>query len=391
MATNFPTSLDSLTNPTGTDQLSSVTVRHSTQHANENDAIEALQAKVGINGSAVTTSHDYKLSEVTSSDKAVGKTATQTLTNKTLTSPIINVGSDATGDMYYRNASGQLVRLGIGTLGQLLAVGAGNIPEYINVPSQSDATTTAKGQVELAIQSELDAGTSTGGTGAKLVPTPDIIRGKFYNDYAASATGNDAYAITISPAITAYAAGQVFTFKADVANTAAATLNVSGLGAKTIKKQGNRDLATGDIIAGQMVMVEYDGTDMQLLSAQAGTRVKVVNSTRTTGTGTQSITGVGFKPRLVEIKASKTVNGISSNPNGMFSIGSYDGTTQGCIYFGVPSTNNVGTGASTSAAVFMYDQGNDFVGTLGNFGNDGFDIVWTGTSISTNLVITCIE
>lgn len=29
---------------------------------------------------------------------------TQTLTSKTLTSPVINVTSDATGDIYYRNS-----------------------------------------------------------------------------------------------------------------------------------------------------------------------------------------------------------------------------------------------------------------------------------------------
>lgn len=58
MATNFPTSLDALTNPTSSDALSSPS--HSAQHANANDAIEALQAKVGIDSSAVTTSLDYK-------------------------------------------------------------------------------------------------------------------------------------------------------------------------------------------------------------------------------------------------------------------------------------------------------------------------------------------
>jgi hypothetical protein len=60
VATNFPTSLDSLTNPSSGDSLSSPS--HSGQHADANDAIEALQAKVGVNGSAVTTSLDYKVS-----------------------------------------------------------------------------------------------------------------------------------------------------------------------------------------------------------------------------------------------------------------------------------------------------------------------------------------
>ena len=60
MATNFPTSLDSLTNPTATSTLSSPS--HSAQHADANDAIEALEAKVGVNNSAVTTSLDYRVS-----------------------------------------------------------------------------------------------------------------------------------------------------------------------------------------------------------------------------------------------------------------------------------------------------------------------------------------
>lgn len=51
--------------------------------------INNLEAKVGIDSSAVTTSHDYKLSNVTGSDKAVSLTGTETLTNKTLTTPVI--------------------------------------------------------------------------------------------------------------------------------------------------------------------------------------------------------------------------------------------------------------------------------------------------------------
>jgi hypothetical protein len=59
MATNFPVSLDSLTNPTSGNTLSSPS--HAGQHADANDAIEALEAKVGVDGSAVTSSLDYKV------------------------------------------------------------------------------------------------------------------------------------------------------------------------------------------------------------------------------------------------------------------------------------------------------------------------------------------
>lgn len=56
-------------------------------------------------------------------------TDAQTLTNKTLTSPVINVGSDATGDIYYRN-SGVLTRRAIGATGQVLAV-VGGVPDWV--------------------------------------------------------------------------------------------------------------------------------------------------------------------------------------------------------------------------------------------------------------------
>ena len=87
MASNFPTSLDTLTNPSGTDAVSSSVGgrTHAQMHTDVNDIVEALEAKVGVDGSAVTSSHDYKLSGVTGSDKAVSLAGTETLTNKTLT------------------------------------------------------------------------------------------------------------------------------------------------------------------------------------------------------------------------------------------------------------------------------------------------------------------
>lgn len=86
MTTQFPTNLDSFTNP-GAGDLTSAEIggrTHSEFHADVNDAIEALEAKVGADSSAVTTSHDYKLSGVTGSDKAASKEGTELLKNKKL-------------------------------------------------------------------------------------------------------------------------------------------------------------------------------------------------------------------------------------------------------------------------------------------------------------------
>ena len=57
MTTSFPSGLDALTNPTSSDGLNSPD--HAGQHADLNDAVEALEAKVGVDGSAVTSSLDY--------------------------------------------------------------------------------------------------------------------------------------------------------------------------------------------------------------------------------------------------------------------------------------------------------------------------------------------
>ena len=59
MATNFPTSLDNLTNPAGSDPVNNPS--HASQHANINDAIEVLETKVGVNNSTVTSSLDYRV------------------------------------------------------------------------------------------------------------------------------------------------------------------------------------------------------------------------------------------------------------------------------------------------------------------------------------------
>lgn len=50
MPTNYPTSLDTLTNPTAGSTLAT----HVDQHSNANDAIEALQAKLGTNTTAAS-------------------------------------------------------------------------------------------------------------------------------------------------------------------------------------------------------------------------------------------------------------------------------------------------------------------------------------------------
>lgn len=68
MATNFPTSLQDLDATRGTSGQTLASPNHITHHALEDDTLEALQAKVGIDGSAVTSSLDYKVTNAASTD-----------------------------------------------------------------------------------------------------------------------------------------------------------------------------------------------------------------------------------------------------------------------------------------------------------------------------------
>lgn len=86
------------------------------------------------------------------------------------------------------------------------------------------------------------------------------------NSLLSNVTGTNAIAATATPTLTAYAAGQTYSFIAANSNTAAATLSIDGLTAKSITKNGTAALSAGDIQAGKLTWVEYDGATFQLIN-----------------------------------------------------------------------------------------------------------------------------
>jgi len=93
MATSYPNNIDEFINPNGSDQLSAPS--HSEQHSNANDAIEALQIKVGTDGSQDANSLTYKISEI------------ETLLND------VNNSSDATTELLGLEGNNDLTVYGI--------------------------------------------------------------------------------------------------------------------------------------------------------------------------------------------------------------------------------------------------------------------------------------
>jgi len=85
-------------------------------------------------------------------------------------------------------------------------------------------------------------------------------------DYAVSTGSANAYALTLSPALDAQIAGMSIRFKANFTNTGPATININGLGAVEMKKNGSTALVSGDIVAGTIYEIFYDGTNFQILN-----------------------------------------------------------------------------------------------------------------------------
>jgi hypothetical protein len=118
-----------------------------------------------------------------------------------------------------------------------------------------------------------------------------------------NSTGSaNAYAVAANRTIGAYYDGMKISFHASFANTGAATLDVDGVGAKTIKKHHDQDLASGDIETNQVVEVVYSATDdtFQMISmianASTGGLSNVVEDT-TPELGGDLIPGSNFVGR----------------------------------------------------------------------------------------------
>jgi len=204
--------------------------------------------------------------------------------------------------------------------------------------------------------------------------------------YAASSTGNDSYAITVTPAPNDYDVGDTYTFKADVANTGAATLNVNGLGAKSIVKLYNNALVTGDILAGQIVRVSYDGTNFQMLS-QVSTLLDyqsgVTTRDMTAASGAQTIAhGLGVTPRRIRVKALSGTSSTTAAVN-ISAQGTYNGTNTKAIYM----TTQVGTAvnsdvSTTNILTLIVSAGNNQV-AVATFDATNITLTWTKTGTPT--------
>lgn len=167
--------------------------------------------------------------------------------------------------------------------------------------------------------SELTAGTTlTGAEQLEIVQSATSKRTTAQevvaSTFTVTASGTDTYTATLSPALTAYTTNHKYYVKFTNANTGAATLNLNGLGAKAIRKSGTTALSSGDIAAGQIIELVYDGTNFQIVGggsgSGSGSTIASGLYTPTLSNTTNVSSSVAFECQYMRIDNVVTVSGM---------------------------------------------------------------------------------
>lgn len=167
MPTAYPLGLDDFTNPTPADDLNTPAVLHSDEHSNANDAIEALESWVGISGTSVQASHEFRIVQLEIAPPNQSSVVVWDEGSFVGTGTIINfVGANVDTSI-----SGTVIRVFItGSSGGLLPV----FPqEVIGIYGQDEGTPLGTGTILNVVGDNIDI--SLSGTVLRILHTNPTI------------------------------------------------------------------------------------------------------------------------------------------------------------------------------------------------------------------------
>lgn len=130
----------------------------------------------------------------------------------------------------------------------------------------------------------------------------------------------NAISLTLSPAALSYATGMRIGFIATSTNSGSTTVNVSGLGTRTIQKLNSgslQNLASGDIVSGVYYEAIYNGTVFQLTTLYGAGLVSVGQGDLNTSVGTGSLSTNVTVVSTAEVMLNRS--SLSSVPTGFTS------------------------------------------------------------------------
>jgi len=187
----------------------------------------------------------------------------------------------------------------------------------------------------------------------------DVVRQNGAQIWGVDGGSTDAYAISLNPTLLSYVAGESFNFKANTVNTGAATLNIDGLGAKSIVNPDGSALSSNAIPAGSVNHVVFDGTNFQLIGNGSASSSGGFNSVKIqvfTSTSTYTPTS-GMKYCIIEALGGGAGGGgcVASNATdaagaGGGGAGSYSRTVASSAMIGSSQTVTIGAGGTGGSA-----------------------------------------
>lgn len=192
------------------------------------------------NDETITGIHTYTASPIV----PTGGTGTQAANATDIANAVTGASGTATNSVF-------------GTV--KLSVAAASAPNPIAVgDNDTRVPTVAQTAALVGNNTDIDVG-----TGNKFMTQTGAIHNS--EKYAGDTGTADAMVVALSPIPTALTTGMVVYVKAKYANaTTTPTININGLGAKTIVSAVNTALTAGDIAANQFITLIYDGTNFVL-------------------------------------------------------------------------------------------------------------------------------
>jgi hypothetical protein len=178
-----------------------------------------------------------------------------------------------------------------------MALESGNYINDLVITNPTSSDPKSQGDDHLRLVKTILKETLNGFTGAILVTATDT----------GTATG---HVLAPSTALVGYTPMLCLLYRANITNTGALTVNVSGLGVKSIKTMAGADPTAGDIVAGYPMLLMYDGTNFVTLGGSEF--LSKTGNQKLTGNftvdGNETVTGNELISGTLDVTGKTTLN-----------------------------------------------------------------------------------